>query len=56
MSALILALIFWGAAWGLNIWLANGRWHSTPFVRVAVPVIFGMALLVLWEGLSLIHI
>ena len=50
MSWLIFALVFWGAAWGLNIWLAQSPWRETRGVRIAVPVIFGFTLLVLWEG------
>lgn len=51
MSALVLALAFWIAAWGVNIWLANSSWQATRAVRIMVPVIFGLTLLVLWEGL-----
>jgi NitT/TauT family transport system permease protein len=50
VNALGLALVFWIAAWGLNVWLANSRWRAARAVRVAVPVIFGVTLLVLWEG------
>ncbi|MCL1629004.1 MULTISPECIES: ABC transporter permease [Roseinatronobacter] len=51
MMALILALLFWIAAWGCNIWLANSRWRGTRAVRIIVPVLFGITLLVLWEGI-----
>ncbi|MGA9254799.1 MAG: ABC transporter permease [Roseobacter sp.] len=51
MSALVFALVFWIAAWGLNVRLANSRWRSTWPVRVFVPVLFGVTLLVLWEGI-----
>ena len=51
MSWLIFALIFWAAAWALNVALARSRWSDTLAVRVAVPVLFGLTLLVLWEGL-----
>ena len=51
MSALVLALLFWIAAWGGNVWLANSPWRETRVVRVAVPVIFGITVLVLWEGI-----
>ncbi|WP_425037452.1 ABC transporter permease [Primorskyibacter sp. S187A] len=50
MTALIASLVFWIAAWGANIWLANSRWRETRLVRIAVPVLFGVTLLVLWEG------
>ena len=51
MSALVLSLLFWAGAWGLNVWLAGSRWRGTLAVRIAVPVLFGLTLLVLWEGL-----
>ncbi|MEC3860233.1 ABC transporter permease [Mesobacterium sp. TK19101] len=51
MSALTLALVFWLGAWALNAWLAHSAWRGTLAVRIAVPVIFGITLLVLWEGL-----
>lgn len=50
MSALVLSLIFWLGAWALNSGLARSRWHDTRAVRVFVPVLFGVTLLVLWEG------
>jgi NitT/TauT family transport system permease protein len=51
MSWLIFALIFWGGAWALNAWLANSAWRDTRAVRILVPVLFGITLIVLWEGL-----
>ncbi|MBN2759675.1 MAG: ABC transporter permease [Rhodobacteraceae bacterium] len=49
--ALIMSLAFWVAAWGANIWLANSPWRDTRLVRITVPVLFGVTLLVLWEGI-----
>lgn len=51
MSWLILALVFWVGAWGLNTFLANSRWSGSLAVRVAIPVLFGITLIVLWEGI-----
>ena len=51
MSWLVGALIFWLAAWGVNILLARSRWADSLPVRVVVPLLFGLTLLVLWEGL-----
>lgn len=51
MSWLVFALIFWGGAWALNAWLANSPWQATRAVRILVPVLFGVTLIVLWEGL-----
>ena len=51
MMALVLALVFWILAWACNIWLSASRWSDGWPVRLAVPLIFGITLLVLWEGL-----
>ena len=51
MSWLVFALIFWAGAWALNAWLANAAWRGTRAVRILVPVLFGVTLIVLWEGL-----
>ena len=44
-------LIFWVAAYALNIWLSNSEWRETRAVKFAVPAIFGITILVIWEGL-----
>ena len=51
MTAVLAALAFWLAAWALNAWLAHSPWRKARVVRIAVPVIFGLAVLVLWQGL-----
>lgn len=51
MSWLIFALVFWIGAWALNTWLANSRWRALLLVRVLIPVLFGVTLIVLWEGI-----
>jgi len=51
MSALIFALIFWLGAWTTNALLARSAWAGRRAVRIFVPVLFGITLLVLWEGL-----
>ncbi|GGH30873.1 NitT/TauT family transport system permease protein [Cribrihabitans marinus] len=51
MMWLIFALAFWAGAWALNAALARSRWRDTRVVRIAVPVLFGVTLLVLWEGM-----
>ncbi len=45
------AIVFWLAAWSANVVMARSRWHGARLVRIAVPVLFGITLLVLWEGL-----
>ncbi|GGB94657.1 ABC transporter permease [Marivita lacus] len=51
MSWLVFALAFWIGAWALNTYLANSRWRGSLFVRVLVPMLFGVTLIVLWEGI-----
>ncbi|WP_377290391.1 ABC transporter permease [Rhizobium sp. SG2393] len=54
-TGLILAtLLFWAAAWAVNEWLVRQSFPSSlarRAVRLAVPLIFGITILVLWEGL-----
>ena len=48
------ALAFWLAAWGANVWLARLRPKETALrraQRLAVAALFGLTLLVLWEGI-----
>lgn len=49
MTAIILILLFWFCAWGLNIYLS--LLPPNRAIRVAIPVIFGISLLVIWEGI-----
>ena len=51
MNWLIFALIFWLGALALNTAIANSRWRRKRAARIFVPVLFGITLLVLWEGL-----
>ena len=51
MIWLIAAVLFWLAAWALNIRLANSPIAENTGVRIGVPVLFGLTILVLWEGL-----
>ena len=47
---LTLAIAFWLAAWAVNSALARSRWSGLRAVRLAIPALFGVAVLVLWEG------
>ena len=49
MMWLVLALAVWLGGWALNAWLA-GQSESRA-IRIAVPVIFGLTLLIIWEAL-----
>jgi len=51
MTLFVLVLLFWLGAWYMNVQLANSRVANRPAIRLLVPAIFGVTLLVLWEGL-----
>ncbi len=49
MSWILFALVFWAAAWALTSWAAR-RYGRYPLVRAGAPVLFGVTVLVVWEG------
>ncbi|MBW0371148.1 ABC transporter permease [Ensifer adhaerens] len=54
LPVLAAAIIFWLAAWAFNEWLVRQNFRSAAVnsaARFAVPVIFGITILVLWEGI-----
>lgn len=54
LSILIAAIVFWLAAWALNEWLVRRKFvnpAANRAARIAVPLIFGITILVLWEGI-----
>ncbi|MFN5997153.1 MAG: ABC transporter permease [Paracoccaceae bacterium] len=51
MTALFVALAIWLALWAVNVWLAGGSLAKTRAGKALVPLIFGVAVLVMWEGL-----
>lgn len=53
-GALFGAIAFWLAAWATNEWLVRHKFRTVPANRVfrlAVPLLFGVSILVLWEGI-----
>ncbi len=48
-TAFISALAVWAAGWFVNVQLANSRMADQPLVRLAVPAVFGVTLLIMWE-------
>lgn len=50
MSWLWGAILFWLAAWAFNVWLANRKVARRRAVRLFIPALFGVTLLILWEG------
>lgn len=51
MIWVVFALGFWMAAWVVNVRLSNSAMVKTKAGRLLVPAIFGVTLLVVWEGL-----
>ena len=54
LPALAAAIIFWLAAWAFNEWLVRQKFESdiaNSAARFAVPLLFGITILVLWEGI-----
>jgi NitT/TauT family transport system permease protein len=49
MTLVILALVIWGAAWAANTWLAGSALSHTRAGRIAVPALFGITVLLVWE-------
>ena len=49
MSLVFAALVVWALAWALNHRLANGPMRQSTPVQMAVPLIFGLTILAVWE-------
>ena len=50
MIWLVAALAFWAIATGINIRLAGSIYRQKRWARIMVPALFGLAVLVMWEG------
>ena len=49
--SILFALGFWLACWVVNASLARSRFAAQKSVRIAIPVLFGLANLALWQGI-----
>ncbi|WP_121631703.1 ABC transporter permease [Tropicibacter alexandrii] len=49
MTQVLSAFAVWAAGFALNLWLANGPARDTAATRLAVPMIFGATILLMWE-------
>ncbi|MGR3759039.1 ABC transporter permease [Roseobacteraceae bacterium NS-SX3] len=49
MTQVILAILVWCGGWWLNSRLANSPASNTRAVQLAVPLIFGLTVLIVWE-------
>ena len=45
------AVVFWAAAWALNVRLARSGLVASRLGRMVIPALFGVTVLVVWEGL-----
>ena len=45
----VLALVIWAAGWWLNVRLSNGASSDAMVVKLAMPAIFGLTIVVVWE-------
>ena len=51
MTLMIAGLVFWAAAWALNVRLSHSALMRVRAGRLVVPAIFGITILVVWECL-----
>ena len=49
--SILFALGFWLACWVVNASLARSRFAAQKSVWIAIPVLFGLAILALWQGI-----
>ncbi len=49
MSLVILAMLIWGAAWFVNVRLADSSFAERRSIRLLVPTIFGLTIILMWE-------
>jgi len=50
MNWLVFSLIILLGGLTINVGLARSPWHGASFVRAAIPLVFGITLITLWEG------
>jgi len=51
MIWIVSVFVFWVAAYSANVMMANSKLSHTRMIKLAVPALFGITLLVVWEGL-----
>lgn len=49
MIYILSGLVIWGLGWWVNVRLANGASSDSTAVKIAVPAIFGLVIVVVWE-------
>lgn len=48
MGWIVFAVAAWALGWALNVWLA--RQPATGAIQLAMPIVFGLTLIAIWEG------
>ena len=51
----VISVLFWLGAWAVNEWLSRQTFSNPVLqrsVNLAIPILFGVAILVLWEGIT----
>ncbi|MEQ3709467.1 MAG: ABC transporter permease [Tateyamaria sp.] len=48
MGWIVFAFLAWILGWMANVWMS--RQPATPVIRLAMPVVFGLTLIAIWEG------
>ncbi|MEO9574877.1 MAG: ABC transporter permease [Tateyamaria sp.] len=48
MGWIVFAFLAWVLGWMANVWMS--RQPATPVIRLAMPVVFGLTLIAIWEG------
>ncbi|WP_108838122.1 ABC transporter permease [Tateyamaria sp. Alg231-49] len=48
MGWIVFAFLAWVMGWMANVWMS--RQPATPVIRLAMPVVFGLTLIAIWEG------
>lgn len=51
MIGVLIALSVWAFAMWVNVRLANGPHSDKPLVKLAIPVIFGLTVIAMWEAM-----
>lgn len=49
MIWIVLACVFWALGWWINVRLSNGTSSENWAVKLAVPLIFGVTIVIVWE-------
>jgi NitT/TauT family transport system permease protein len=49
MIYVVLGVVIWAAGWILNVYLANGKQSDHWAMQIAIPLIFGITILFVWE-------